>query len=618
MGGDAATGSRIRRASGVAQLVARTVRVGRSPVHPGAPMARVSRTGRGASAILGLRRGGAEQDENTEGDIVPSHYLSGLSKDERAGLTKRLHEIQGGSCFICAGTIDLIVQAESLDVDHVEPLSAGGKDDQTNLALTHASCNRSKQASNLRIARVLARFRRIQDSCQAAEDRGANLSDILREYDGAIHLLTLSVEQSEVRYSFKELGDNAIRTSPIYADKLSGLRYFFAELPIAYLHHDDRINPRNIGGNLAKLVGEFHKGRPQLHVSLGWLATDHGEVAIKVFDGQHKATAQVLLGVTRLPIRVFVDPDPDLLLVANTNAGTTLRQVAFDKSVQRRLGSALFRDRLDRYRQERNLTEDDLSFSERDLVAHFKGDSRDMKRYILDNQRDAVTQGATNKLREFMDYGGKGQEKPLSYSAIEKTFYSFFIDGNLLDTPMDYGQDTDASPRDLEIQQIVELMNVVAEEMFVDQFDPVIGTNRIENRVQKGEQISEPHLRAFRLAKEEILYSWLRYIRQIVQAHFMALGKPIDEHRLFQYQFSNVLWGQIRAYVRSLKGLPVWVNRELSLSVFGGKQNYEFWQTIFETGKSPQGQQVLAEPLNLMTMIQEGPQLAAAAPASLS
>ena len=234
------------------------------------------------------------------------------------------------------------------------------------------------------------------------------------------------------------------------------------------------------------------------------------------------------------------------------------------------------------------------------------------RRYILDNQRDAVTHDSENKLREFMDYGGKGQEKPLSYSAVEKTFYSFFIDGSLLDTPMDYGQDSDANPRDLEIQQIASLMNVIAEEVYVDQFDPGIGTYRIENRIQKGEQVPEPHVRAFRLAKEEILYSWLRYVRQIVQHHFMALGKPVDDQRLFQYQFSNVLWGQIRAYIRSLKGLPVWVNHELSLSVFGGKQNYEFWQTIFETGKSPQGQQVLAEPLNLMTMIQGGPQLAAA------
>ena len=43
--------------------------------------------------------------------------------------------------------------------------------------------------------------------------------------------------------------------------------------------------------------------------------------------------------------------------------------------------------------------------------------------------------------------------------------------------------------------------------------------------------------------------------------------------------------------------------REGSPTVFGGKQNNSFWQTVFETGRSPQGVQVLAKPLNLVEMI---------------
>jgi len=33
----------------------------------------------------------------------------------------------------------------------------------------------------------------------------------------------------------------------------------------------------------------------------------------------------------------------------------------------------------------------------------------------------------------FVDFGGRGQERPLSYSTVEKTFYSFFIYPKLLD-----------------------------------------------------------------------------------------------------------------------------------------------------------------------------------------
>jgi hypothetical protein len=51
----------------------------------------------------------------------------------------------------------------------------------------------------------------------------------------------------------------------------------------------------------------------------------------------------------------------------------------------------------------------------------------------------------------------------------------------------------------------------------------------------------------------------------------------------------------------------VWVNRELSNTLFGGKQTYSFWQQIFETGRSPQGVQVLPEPINLIRMIEGTP-----------
>jgi hypothetical protein len=540
---------------------------------------------------------------------MASLFLSRLTADDRKALVARLHEAQGGDCFICERPIDLAVHGGSVDVDHVEPTSLGGKDDETNFALTHDSCNRSKQASDLRIARVLARFEHIQEEVRAADARGANLSDILGRFGGAEHALGFKVEADRVTYSLGQVGDNMLRTVPLYNDELSGLKYFFARLPIAYLHHDDRINPRNIGPNLSKLLTEFHRGRPQLHVSLGWIVTNAGTDQVKVFDGQHKATAQVLLGARELPIRVFVDPDPDLLLVANTNAGTTLRQVAFDKSVQRRLGGSLFRDRLVRYRADRGLDEGALSFSEVDLYNHFKGEAREIKRYIIDNQRDQITSHPDNKLVEFMDYAGKGAEKPLSYSTIEKTYYSFFIYPNLLETPLGYGEDTGENPRELEISQIVQLMNIVAEEIYLEKFDSVLGTSRIESKVQKGESVPGDHLRAFRMGKEEVLYSWLKYVQQIVLRHFVAVGKPVEDKRLFQYRFSDVLWQQLRAYVRNLGGLPLWVNHSLSATVFGGKQTSDFWRTVWETGKSPQGTSVLAAPIDLtaLTTVAESP-----------
>lgn len=533
---------------------------------------------------------------------MTSLFLGRLKPEQRSELIDKLWNAQGGNCFICEQPIDLEVHANSIDIDHVEPTNTGGKDVESNFAVTHAPCNRSKQAADLRVARVLARFSAIQEAAKRDSDRGANLSDILSAHNGARHHLGFKIDGNHVSFSFAETGDADIRSAELYTDRLSGVRYFFANLPIEYLHHDDKINPRNIGSNISKLVTEFFRGRPQLHVSLGWISSAGNGSPVKVFDGQHKATAQVLLGARSLPVRVFVDPDTELLLTTNTNAGTTLRQVAFDKSVQRRLGSALFRDRLARFREERGLPEDALHFSETDLVAHFKGESRELKRYIIDNQRDQITADSENRLAAFMDYAGKGSEKPLSYNTIEKTFYSFFIYPKLLETPLDHGDDTDSNPRGLETDQVVRLMNIVADEIYVDHFDPVLGTARLENKVQKGEHIPEGHLRAFRMGKEEIMYSWLRYVPNVVIANFVASGLAFDDQKLFQYKFSEVLWNQLEAYVRNLAAMTLWVNVALSTTIFGGKQSYDFWRTIWETGRSPQGTQVIPAPLNIMEL----------------
>ena len=105
------------------------------------------------------------------------------------------------------------------------------------------------------------------------------------------------------------------------------------------------------------------------------------------------------------------------------------------------------------------------------------------------------------------------------------------------------------------------------------------------------------------MAKEEIIYNWLRLVRQIVYQYFITTGKPIDEQRLFQYEIPEACWQNIENFVDALKNLALWVNRDLSISAFGAKQNNAYWHSVFETGESPDGAPVMPEGLNLLEMI---------------
>jgi len=535
---------------------------------------------------------------------MPSLFLARLNGQERADLIKRLHEAQSGKCFICEKEIDLDLHKDALDIDHVIPLKMNGPDNPSNFALTHSSCNRAKQAADLNVARILARFQQIKESVKN-ENRGPNLDDILLAYQGKKYSMVFKREGVKITFSFPDLGNNEIITETVYRDSLSGFEYFFAFFPIEYLHHDDKINPRSIGANIAKLIQEFYQKRPQLHVQLAWIDSKQTPTLIKVFDGQHKAAAQIMLGARFLPVRVFINPNIDMLLTANTNAGTFLKQVAFDKSIQRHLGSALYLDRIDQYIHDHNLPEETYSFSERDLLKYFKGESREVKRYILDSVRDSITHNPDNKLIDYIDFGGRGKEKPFSYSTIEKTFYSFFIFQDVLDSPLDFKLEEGENPRELEKAQILGLMNIVAEEIFIGRYDPDLGTSQIESKIQKGENIPLPHLCAYRMAREEICYNWLKLVHQVIKSYFIMQKNYIKEEKIIQYPFPEPLWEKIRMLVRNLRNLPVWSNKQLSSTVFGGKQNNEYWQLIFETGKSPQGIPVLGEPVNIMKMIME-------------
>lgn len=219
--------------------------------------------------------------------------------------------------------------------------------------------------------------------------------------------------------------------------------------------------------------------------------------------------------------------------------------------------------------------------------------------------RNSVTTHGENKLRDYIEYGGRKPDMPFSYTTVERTFYSRFICPSMLQTPFNHRSDEGLNPRELEVEQIVRLMNLVASKIYIGKFDHMRGTRRIEHDIQQGKDVPDDHLRAYRLAREEIAHTWLTFIHQLVQQFFITTGTPVDSLRLFQYRLPDGCWHNIMNFVDSLAAMPVWVNHQLSVTVFGGKRNHDFWQSIFETGNTPDGSKVLPRRVDLMEMIKD-------------
>ena len=532
-----------------------------------------------------------------------SKYLAGLTSEARTALKDRLFRQQSQKCFICDEVID--PDLHQTEVDHVVPLADQGADDEHNFALTHLNCNRTKNASDLRVARCMAEFDKLQKQAVDSGERGANLGHVLDKYDGAKFAIRLQESSGMIKFTFSDVADNTIRSVPLYHDTKSDMSYFFSVLPLEYIHHDDRINPRSIGSSLRRLVEEFLRRRPQLHVGLAWWEPkEDGTGKIKMFDGQHKAASQIFIGTRELPVRVFVKPDLNVLLQTNTNAGDKLRQVAFDTAVLRHLGSTLYAERVKQYQESKDLPEDNCSFSEKDLVAFFSGERREVQKYIVDWVRNLVNRDPDNRLIEYVEWAGRSGDRPLAYSTVERTFFSEFLYKYALDKPIAFGMERGDNPRIIERDQLVRMMSLFADIFCVGKWDPDLGGRRLEARLRKGtEAIPDAHIRAWRVTRAEILFTILKHVRLVIEHYFAVNGQMIEKDRLMQSRFPEAIWDRVETFLNRLAGLPAWIDKNLSNTVFGSTQNRAFWMEVFKTGKSPTGVQVFSRPIEVIEMM---------------
>ena len=186
-----------------------------------------------------------------------SFALARLLPEEKKAVKERLWKRQNGVCFITQKKIDLSL--DETEVDHIVPTRDKGPDDESNWAIVFARANESKQAAHLYVARVLHLLDVIREKTN--DPRGANLGDVLAHFGGAKYQLHAKADGEKFQYKLTQMNLYDESMSPIWVDELSGMRTTFLRLPLEYLHHDHKINPRAIGNSIRGLIEEFHRKR---------------------------------------------------------------------------------------------------------------------------------------------------------------------------------------------------------------------------------------------------------------------------------------------------------------------------------------------------------------------
>jgi hypothetical protein len=539
--------------------------------------------------------------------------LDSLSQVQRQELTERLRKAQNGLCYICQDVIN--PQVHKTDIDHTIALALGGADDESNWALAHDTCNRSKGTRDLQLQRILHEFRKHVQAYASGDANGRErcftLREALQELSPTRQDVGVVVTGTQIAVSWVEGGQPKTEKYTILEEPGDPpARSFVARLPFTCLHHDQDINPRSIV-DLEPMIEEFYSGYPQLQPSLATLTFDgsEGKAPVLVFDGQHKAAAQLYARHDRLFLRVFVNYSRERLKETNYRAHTKLAQVHFPQLINDRVGADLFKEEFSRFVQgaDPKKVSEDVFFS-RHLPRAQRGEFRSyfgnyLRYEVLIGKAGADHNSILNFTETVMP---RAVRFPLSYDTLQKTFLDLMIYSRPAREPIEQTERF----RRLEKENLVRLMNLFVEEALANgRFSLDLGIRRMEERLANDPQsVPDSHLRAYRLCRKAAMVIWTKELKRAIQ---LLLGTKTrytvanwGEKRPLLAEILDEDWRQIRKMFQAVREHKVWgerTNADIVHAISSNRQ--KDWNDILLKGTLPGRQERLLPPLdqNFMT-----------------
>jgi len=546
-------------------------------------------------------------------NIVSSRDFEGLPKNEQKQVVEDLHSYQKGLCYICEEGIDL---AQPMDVDHIRSKDQGGiVSSRNNWGLTHEHCNRAKGNRDLDLQRYLVRFQKARRGHLASgqsEDTftvgvalgihgGAKRETVARiegNADGNEHLVTTW-----------EIGGQTITYRlPIQVDPNNpAVKSITALVPIEQVFHDSDINPRSIV-DLEPFIEEFYRGNPQLLPSLAHLALDGPETGrgrVMLFDGQHKAAAQIFLGNRALYLRVFLNADLKLLKATNYGAHTKLAQIHFPMAIQDKVGHDIFRPALEDFL---NQYEDRSGIRE---SSYFKGltkeERSEMRGHFQGYLKFRVVSAADVEGGKFFEYvetvSARSKSKPLGYDTVRKALFNNFMYLHETEAPISVALEM----RDRERDNLVVLLRLFTQKVLLGHFDLSKGIYKIEERLATDPSIRDPHLRAYRLCRSAPLIVVMRELRHAMAQLLSLRNKYKDPawHRE-QMLWANIDdndWAAVSRMLDAITSHKVWIERNESYTRYLQDTRQGSWEDILIRGTFPGATESVYDPLNQATLL---------------
>ena len=285
-----------------------------------------------------------------------------LTPAERTELLEK-HDV----CYICLEPLENYGPDE-IQFDHIYNYADGYPQELSNFAPVHASGDPRKQNCHAAKGRKSPYEYREELRVRKELNKVTGLKDLCPKAVPSVY--SLSADGQSVTF-------NGV-TLPLYNQRVNGRDnfYFFHEVETKYIENDEQIQLRPLEPKILPLVFNL-KQAVQLLPSLGRL--DAATSTIKIFDGQHKAVAQIIgNNRQRISCIVFVHPDVDELRVVIYQAHTDFVQQRYKKSHIDAKLSDIYRQKIEAYRKQ--VGDPNARYSEANIL---RGESKAVVRGFL-------------------------------------------------------------------------------------------------------------------------------------------------------------------------------------------------------------------------------------------
>ena len=314
------------------------------------------------------------------------------------------------------------LEEKDVEYDHVIPEASGGATVTSNIRIIDKTLNKKKGVFSLKDFKE-----RLSIETLFKNKSSIALQDLLDFKKIGRKPIKLSLDED---YAY--FGKDCYKL--FYCNKTKA-KYFFAKIGYEYVSNDteDGLQPRNI--DIRKLLDlkDNFQNRPQLQPSIARLKNDK----ILLFDGQHKAGANLLNGNSDIELKVYIDDKDDnalfqTLMITNLEAHNKFKQTGFVSSVLTDKMKSIADTHFDEY-----MATDAPVHSEKGYVdflitkKNFKKSEAEkiVWSYIFDAQIDAFG------LKEYMvDRNSfNTSKKGISQNALKKYFIEKFCCNTLLE-----------------------------------------------------------------------------------------------------------------------------------------------------------------------------------------